>query len=41
MLKAGQTAPDREVTLLDGSQQNLSSFWKTQKLVLIFLRHLG
>ncbi len=34
-------APDMEVTLWDGSARRLSEFWKSGKLVLVFLRHLG
>jgi len=34
-------APDVEVTLSDGSQRHLRDFWKSQPLVLVFLRHLG
>lgn len=41
MFKTGQAAPNKIVTLFDGSQQYLSDFWRTQKLVLVFLRHLG
>jgi hypothetical protein len=34
-------APDAKVTLSDGSQTNLSSFWQDRVLVLVFLRHFG
>ena len=36
-----QPAPDVEVTLWNGATQKLSDFWKSRKLVLVFLRHLG
>lgn len=35
------TAPDPEITLSDGSRHRLGDFWKSQPLVLVFLRHLG
>lgn len=41
MLKIGQTVPDTAVTLVDGSREQLSTFWQSQTLVLVFLRHLG
>lgn len=41
MLNIGQAMPDKAVTLVDGSQASLSTFWQSQKLVLVFLRHLG
>lgn len=34
-------APDREVMLSDGSRHRLKEFWKSQPLLLVFLRHLG
>lgn len=36
-----ETARDAEVTFADGSHHRLSNLWKTQPLVLVFLRHLG
>jgi len=34
-------AIDRTVQLSDGTEKQLSEFWKTQSLVLVFLRHFG
>ncbi len=34
-------APDTLVTLADGSRRHLSAFWQEERLVLVFLRHLG
>lgn len=34
-------APDHEVMLSDGSRHRLEDFWKSQPLLLVFLRHLG
>lgn len=36
-----ETARDAEVTFADGTRHLLSDLWKTQPLVLVFLRHLG
>ncbi len=41
MKKSERKVPDAQITLSDGSRQHLSDFWKTGKLVLVFLRHLG
>lgn len=41
MQKDNRKAPDADVTLSDGSVRRLSEFWKTQKLVLVFIRHYG
>jgi hypothetical protein len=41
MQKDNRKAPDADVTLSDRSVKRLSEFWKTQKLVLVFIRHYG
>lgn len=41
MKKPPGKAPDLHVSLADGSRRLLSAFWQTDKLVLVFLRHLG
>ncbi len=41
MQKDNRKAPDTQVTLSDGSGKRLSEFWKSQKLVLVFIRHYG
>jgi len=32
---------DADVILSDGSERRLSDFWKSGRLVLVFLRHFG
>ena len=41
MKKNKYRAPDSDVILSDGSQKRLSDFWKSDTLVLVFLRHFG
>jgi hypothetical protein len=41
MQKDNRKAADTDVTLSDGSVKRLSEFWKTRKLVLVFIRHYG
>jgi len=36
-----ETAADRTVCLSDGTERNLSEFWKNGFLILVFLRHFG
>ncbi len=36
MLHAGERAPDRELTLLDGERVRLSELWRQQGVVLEF-----
>lgn len=35
------SAPERRLTLSDGTAAELSRFWKERPLVLVFLRHFG
>jgi hypothetical protein len=37
----GDPAPDMTLTDAGGEQTSLSSLWKEQPLVLLFVRHLG
>jgi hypothetical protein len=41
MQKDNRKAPDTDIILSDGSVKFLSEFWKTQKLVLVFILHYG
>jgi len=40
-LQIGDHAPDAIVTTLDGQQVSLASYWQTQPVLLVFLRHFG
>jgi peroxiredoxin len=40
-LRAGDAAPDVELDDSRGSRIRLSDLWRTQPLLLVFLRHYG
>lgn len=41
MLKQGDTAPDTNILLSDGTETNLSTLWQQGNVMLVFLRHFG
>ena len=41
MKEHGDDAVDMRVKLSDGTEKQISEFWNSRTLVLVFLRHFG